>query len=178
MFFGESETAMEMDEFDRSFYELMKKKYVIDRMAYDFHKRRLELERSLCYNYFKTGTKGAFCNIVNNINDMKCDAERVIEDKLAYETDDEISRSVYSYNEMREEGCLRDAEDTSSDQSVDEINRSLYDHSEMREAGCLREVEDVSPVQSVIDFEGSETDGSAEHYDASDSSKRYVDVKI
>lgn len=41
-----------MDDFDRSFYELMKKKYIIDRLAVDFNKRRLEFEQSLYHHDF------------------------------------------------------------------------------------------------------------------------------
>ena len=106
-----------MDDFDRSFYELMKKKYIIDRLAYDFNKRRLEFEESLYrhdfgeiganglipdveksqYQHFiETGTVRYVKSVENLVNGTNYDILACGNgDRLSSGFDDEITRSGY-----------------------------------------------------------------------------------
>ena len=227
-----------MDEFDRSFYELMKKKYIIDRLAYDFHKRRLELEKSLYHHDFgdigtnglihnidkshyqdfiETGTYRSAESIENLVNEAHYDVRNKNEDRSSFGPDGEISRSLYYYNGLRDENGLtaNDSESTKGNlfsginsinvtqydiENVnenkgacvadDEINRSVYDNNELREENCSRHNEDVGSDQSVYNsedseqsrqgcdlslssFEGSDNERQADYYDHDEETINY-----
>ena len=107
-----------MDNFDRSFYELMKKKYIIDRLANDFNKQRLELEDSL-YKLGQLRNNGLTHGVEKSGNNNY---------SVEIETDKRVT-SIESVGTEADYGVFCRYRDKHYSGFDDEISRSGYDSS-------------------------------------------------
>ena len=144
-----------MDDFDRSFYELMKKKYIIDRLANDFNRQRLELEDSL-YQLGQLRNKGLIHGVEKsgNNNCIETETDKYVTSKECVGTeanygvfcgdrdkhysgfDDEITRSGYDSGGSVE---FHSSPLTDNERTSDIENTGVY-----TDTGVVYDLENVS----------------------------------